>query len=184
MHLPSQTSVWSLSKGSALWSLIIPVRWAQRMRSSHKSQAFSTSFGRAFASASWPFQHSSGLSAAADSKSKLLEHPDRTVGDQLRTGPGECPPLSSAPLPSLSWPSVTMIWTLFLFSYLPLLLPPQSPLSPCTITYCIVPLFPFCLFPCTFTTASPTQPGLWLIVMIVAVQCHCSLCFQFLPYDS
>ena len=66
----------------------------------------------------------------------------------------------------------------FFFSPIfPYPLPPQSPLSLCMITYLAIPLFLFCPFPRTFTTASPTQPGLWLIVTIVAALCHWSLSF-------
>ena len=46
----------------------------------------------------------------------------------------------------------------FLLSSL-ILTTPVPPLS-CTITYLVIPLFSFHLFPCTFTTASPAQPGL------------------------
>ena len=48
----------------------------------------------------------------------------------------------------------------FSFSLSSFTLSPQLPLLGCTITHLVVPLFSFCLFPCTFTTASPTQPGL------------------------
>ena len=83
----------------------------------------------------------------------------------------------------MSWPYATMIRTLISFLTTPLL-PPQFPYLGCTIILSLSPLFPFCLFPCTFTTASPPQPGSWLIVTIVAALRHCSLTFQFLPYDS
>ena len=71
--------------------------------------------------------------------------------------------LSSA---ALSWPHATMIRTLISFLTTPLL-PPQFPYLGCTIILSLWPLFPFHLFPCTFTTASSPQPGSWLIVTVV-----------------
>ena len=78
----------------------------------------------------------------------------------------------------LSWPLHNYDPDTFSFYLSSLTIPPQLPLSLVLLLILLPPCSSFVSSLALLSQPCPTQPGSWLIVMIVAALCHCSSTFS------